>query len=344
MIRTAIVGFGFSAKTFHIPFLTASDQYCFHSCVTSRAEHVRLDHPHVAVVNQIDDLPWSELDLVVITTPNHLHFQHAKTVLEQGVSVLIEKPATTSVAHAIQLNALAELKGVSVSVYQNRRWDGDFLTLLSLIENHRLGDIKRMTARWDRFRPFVRERWREQAGDGAGILWDLGPHMIDQTLQLFGRPSEIYAFCSASRASSEADDMFELQLIYSDKFVTLASSCFQAGPTFRFNVEGTEGSFLKEGLDVQEDALKLGVDVNDLRWGQEPETNWGILYGPESNQLIATKPGNYMAFWHQLAKHLTDGTVNPVPLSEVIDVIELIELAQQSAAQGRRVSVPIAVL
>lgn len=341
MIRTAIVGFGFSAKTFHIPFLTASDHYCFHSSVTSRAEHVRMDYPQVRAFNRIDDLPWSEIDLVVITTPNHLHFQHAKTVLEHGVSVLIEKPATTSVDHALTLIALAEQNNASVSVYQNRRWDGDFLTLLSLIENHRLGELKRLTARWDRFRPVVRERWREQAGEGAGILWDLGPHMIDQTLQLFGRPSEIYAFYSASRASAEADDMFELQLVYPDKLVTLASSCFQAGPTLRFNVEGSEGSFLKEGLDVQEEALKLGLDVNDLRWGQEPETNWGILYGPESNQLIATKPGNYMAFWHQLAMHLTEGTANPVPLSEIIEVIELIELAQQSAVQGRRVSVPI---
>jgi len=336
MIRTAIVAFGFSAQTFHIPYLQIEPDFLWSHMVTSKPEAFQLSHPEVAVAQTLADLAFDQLDLVIITSPNHAHYEQAKYCLEQGCHVIVEKPFVLTLEQAETLKALALRYERQLIVFQNRRWDGDFLTVQALIDNHSVGQVKRLVNRFDRFRPKVRARWREQAGWGNGITWDLAPHLIDQTIALFGRPKTLWANITCMRDGAEVDDNFEIWLEYESLQVVLGSSCFSAGPNPRFALEGTEGSFVKFGLDVQEGALKLGQDILDPRWGQESEENWGILYQPDQSKMVATKPGNYAAFWHQVALCLEQGGQSPVPIDESILGIQLLQLAHQSSQQGRR--------
>jgi len=338
MIKTAIVAYGFSANTFHVPFLSADNRFQITSFVSRRSENVLLDHPDVCVVPELKDLDFSSIDLVVITSPNIAHFEQAKFALEHGAHVVIEKPMVTNSAQAIDLANIAAANKRQLIVFQNRRWDGDFLTIQSLIENGQLGKVKKLYSRWDRFRPVVRERWREQAIDGSGILWDLGPHLIDQAVALFGSPKTVQASVSATRENSVVDDNFEIILEFEEVTVHVGSSCYNAGPNQRFRIEGTKGSFLKYGLDVQEDSLKKGLDVTDDRWGHEPSENWGVLYQNEKSQVIASKPGDYGVFWYQVAQCIEAGAETPVPISEALTVVKIIEQAHISAKTGRKVS------
>lgn len=334
MIRTAVIAFGFSAQTFHLPFLMASKHFQVTHIVTSKAELVAADFPKVTALSDIDGLTSNDVDLAIITTPNHLHFPQAKALLEKGIHVVVEKPFVLSSAEAVELQQVADSAKRVLTVFQNRRWDGDFLTVTALVEQGRVGELKRMTTRFDRFRPQVRQRWREQPGAGAGIFWDLAPHLLDQAVSLFGLPSQVNARIRAMRNGSEVEDAFELVLDYGSFEVCAGSSPFQAGPTARFQLEGTEGTFVKYGLDPQENALKAGVDVTDERWGQEPEEDWGVLYQEGSNRVVPTKPGNYDAFWHQLAQAITDEQEAPVPIAEAIDVLRLMEAALKANETG----------
>ena len=339
MIRTAVVAYGFSATTFHLPFIEADSRFELAAIVTSKVLAVKAEYPSVCVVASLHELRNAQIDLVVITSPNHCHYEQAAYFLQQGCHVVVEKPFVLNLDHAQQLAALAERQQRQLVVFQNRRWDGDFLTLQSLIDEQRVGDIKRLTSRFDRFRPVVKSRWRELTGDGAGILWDLGPHLLDQMVTLFGKPSALQANITTLRAGAVVDDNFELWLDYETFQVNLGSSSFQAGPNARFLLEGDEGTFIKYGLDPQENSLKLGVDVTDERWGQEPSESWGILYKANSNKMITTKPGNYGAFWHQLASAIEEGGASPVPIVDSILVIKLLALAHESARLGCRLLV-----
>ncbi|EAR09387.1 Gfo/Idh/MocA family oxidoreductase [Reinekea blandensis] len=339
MIRTAIIGCGFSATTFHIPFITVDPSYQMTHLVSGKGSALQEDYPGVEVVADWQQLDCREIDLVIITTPNHLHYEQCQHFLQQGCHVVCEKPFVLSSNEAIALKQLAEQAGRVLCVFQNRRWDGDFLTLQSLLHSHRVGEPKRLVSRFDRFRPQVRQRWREQAVPGAGILWDLGPHLIDQALVLFGLPDSIEASARIQREGAVVVDNFDIWMHYPDVEVALGSSSFQAGPNSRFLLQGTEGSYIKNGLDVQEDALKKGVDIRDDRWGQEPEDNWGILYQENTSHLITTKPGNYGVFWHQLAQAIENDGESPVSLDDSIRVIQVLELALKSSESGQRLPV-----
>ena len=339
MIRTAVVAYGFSSSTFHIPFIQADPNFQLTSIVTSKVDAVKLEFPECHVVPDLSFLDPGQIELVVITSPNRLHYEQVHFCLSLGLHVVVEKPFVLASDEAVELAKLAAEKGVQVVVFQNRRWDGDFLTLRSLMDSGAVGDVKRLTSRFDRFRPVVRERWREQPGAGAGILWDLGPHLLDQAVCLFGRPSAIQANVSALREGADVDDNFEIWLEYPDKQVHLGSSSFQPGPNNRFSLEGTGGSYLKYGLDVQEQDLKNGADVLDDRWGQESEDSWGILYQESGSKLVPTKPGNYGVFWHQLGQAILESAQAPVPIAESIQVIKLIELAFESSRLGKKLIV-----
>lgn len=338
MIRTAIIGFGFSAKTFHIPFIIADPNYELTHIVSSKGDAIQLDFPDITTVADWASLDCSEIDLVIVTTPNHLHYEQTRHFLQQGCHVVCEKPFVLSSEQARELQALAETVQKVLTVFQNRRWDGDFLTLQALLDHKQVGDVKRLTSRFDRFRPQVRSRWREQPGAGAGILWDLGPHLLDQAVTLFGAPKTIEASVLAMRDGAEVDDNFDIWLGYDSFQVILGSSSFQAGPNQRFQLEGSEGTYIKHGLDVQEDALKKGLDVNDERWGHEHDDSWGLIYQENSSHLMTTKPGNYGVFWHQLAQSIEQGAASPVPLDDSVLVIRLLELAIESSVQGRRLT------
>lgn len=340
MINTVLVGFGFSATTFHLPFLLNNPHFQISGVVSSRPDDVAAVLPDVVVHRSLAKaLEAKEVDLVVITTPNVYHAMQAKQAISAGCHVLVEKPFTLSSADAQELVDMAASRQQKLCVYHNRRFDGDFLTVKALMGSGRLGNIKRFISRFDRFRPKPRDRWRENAGPGAGIFWDLGPHLIDQALQLFGAPTQITADIQIAREGGESDDCFDLTLHYGDKTVQLGSSPFQAGKTLRFDVQGDAASFRKFGLDPQESQLKAGVIIGSDDWAKTPQSEHGVLSTEAGDDVVVTEPGQYQTFYHQLADAIESKCPLPADGLSVLPVIQLIELAFESAETGKTMPV-----
>ncbi|MFV8782000.1 oxidoreductase [Microbulbifer sp. SA54] len=339
-IKTALIGYGFSATTFHLPFILNMAPFRFTAVSTSKGEQVQQQHPGVEVYKEAETLLTdSDADLVIITAPNAVHFALARLALEQGKHVVLEKPFVTRVEQGEELIALAKQQQRVLSVYHNRRWDGDFLTVQKLIAESRLGDVRYFESHFDRFRPAVRKRWREANVEGGGILFDLGPHMLDQALQLFGPPSAITAQVKALRPQAEVDDFFHLTLHYPEHIAVLRSSPFCAAPNLRFEVQGTAGSFIKHGLDPQEERLKAGTLPVHANWAQESPEHHGQLYSAEAGTPFATETGGYQHYYRQLTSAILDGAEVPVSAEQALWNIRLIHLAQQSSASGQTVKV-----
>lgn len=339
MISTLLVGFGFSATTFHLPFLNYLPQFSVDVVISSKPDVVKAVLPHAEIYSSLEEaLKIHDVDLVIITTPNHLHSQQARVALEHSCHVLVEKPFTLNSEEAEALVDLANAQNKQLCVYHNRRFDGDFLTIKKLIDDGRLGEIRRLESRFDRFRPIPRNRWRENAGPGSGIFWDLGPHLIDQALQLFGEPKEVSASIQTLRENGQSDDTFDVTLHYIDKVVKLGSSAFQAGATLRYDLQGTKGSFRKFYLDPQEDQLRAGLSFDDENWALINKKENGVLaFTNESGELVeetvATLKGEYLTFFNRLAHAIEDGKFSPADASTVIPVIKVIELAITASAQ-----------
>jgi predicted dehydrogenase len=339
MLKTAVIGFGLSARTFHLPFIAQQSELSLVAISSSQPELAN-QYPQIQHYAQAEQLiAESDAELVVITSPNHSHFPLARAALQQGKHVLLEKPLVLSHEEGRQLALLARQNGRKLAVYHNRRFDGDFLTLQQLINRGELGTIHYFESHFDRFRPEPRARWREQAGPGSGILWDLGPHLIDQALCLFGMPQAISATCRTLRPSGETTDYFHLQLHYSDKEVVLHSSPFCANPTLRFMLQGSRGSYQKFGLDPQEDALRAGAVPGGVDWGVEPAECFGELANAERCIRYPTLAGHYGLFYQQLVAALLHGAELPVPIEDALAGIRLIELAILSSELGSRVEV-----
>lgn len=336
MIRTLLVGFGFSAGTFHLPFLQQLSEFSLTGVVSSRPDDVKAVVDDVPVYASLAKaLAADSFDLVVITTPNTLHALQARQALMNGVNVLVEKPFTVSGDEADELVSLANRENKKLCVYHNRRFDGDFLTVKSLIETGTIGNVKRLQSRFDRFRPHPRNRWRENAGPGAGIFWDLGPHLMDQSVQLFGVPKQIHADVQITREGGESDDSFDITLFYGDKTVLLGSSPHQANTTLRFDLQGTAGSYRKFGLDPQEDQLKQGLTLDHATFATEFESAYGEVADGEQVTKHPTQNGDYIGFYQQLARAITQGEALPADAESVVPVIRLIELAFESAETGK---------
>ena len=328
MISVLLVGFGFSAKTFHLPFLTHTSSFAIKGVVSSQRDAVKTVIPNATVYPSLDDaLTATHFDLAIITTPNNLHAEQAALALKSGCHVLVEKPFTLNSEAAAQLIDLAHRQNRKLSVYHNRRFDGDFLTLQQLIANGAFGDIKRLESRFDRFRPTPRNRWRENAGIGSGIFWDLGPHLIDQALQLFGTPDAVSADILTLREGGQSDDTFDVTLHYANKIVKLGSSAFQAGPTLRFDVQGTRGSYRKFHLDPQEAQLRAHMSLDDPLWARTADHEHGVFQSAQATQTVVTHKGKYRYFFEQLARAIYDNDPLPVQADSVLPVIKLIELA-----------------
>lgn len=340
VIKTAIVGYGFSAKTFHLPFIDALPDFAVSAISSSQADTVKQDWPDAAHYLTAEEmLRNSDAQLVIITAPNDVHFSLAKLALENNKHVILEKPFVTKIADGQTLIALAEEKGLVLSVYHNRRWDGDFLTVKKLIAENKLGDIKHFESHFDRFRPTVRQRWRENAEDGGGILFDLAPHLIDQALQLFGLPEAVTAQCEMMREGSKNIDYFNLTLHYPDKLALLNASLFCAGPNLRFNIQGERGTYRKLGLDPQEQRLREGEQTNTKDWGEEDKAQYGHLFFAESSQVEVTEAGAYQDFFLQMADAINSGAKPPVSAEDALWNIQLIELAMQSSRLGKTIKV-----
>lgn len=328
MINTILVGFGFSATTFHLPFLKALDEYNVTGVVSSRPDDVKRELPDVTVYASLEAALESEATLFVITTPSHLHNDMIEACLKAGKDVLVEKPAFLSVKEGEKLRDLeANSRGI-VNVFHNRRTDGDFLTVKALLEKGELGDWKVFESRFDRFRPAVRDRWRENAGPGSGILFDLGSHLIDQALVLFGVPDRVQADVMIQRDGGQSDDGFFITLHHGEKRVYLRSNPFIAGEAPRFELHGTKGSFIKHGLDPQEAALRNGNLSPDVL-----ET--GTLSQDETS-AVAIESGRYTDFYRELAASFI--ARRPlVPLSDALLTTRVIELARLSSDEQRTI-------
>lgn len=333
-IETALVGFGFSGRIFHAPFLKVLPQYMLKYVVSSQFQKVKEFLPEARVEADFHTvLKDPTIELVIIATPNDTHYSLAKAAMEAGKNVVIDKPFTVHSRDAIHLIEIAKSHQKHLTVFQNRRWDGDFLTVKNIMEKDLLGDIYLYEAHYHRYRPHVRpERWKEGHDvPGSGTLYDLGAHLLDQALHLFGRPDSITGDVTRQRPGSLADDYFHLTLSYGEKRVLLKSSSLVYSPGPRYQIHGTKGSFIKSGIDPQEQDLMEDKSPLDLDWGVLIEDQDGLLEGDDGQQIkVPTLPGNYGGFYMQLADGIRLGKLPPVLPEDALHVIRLIENVRQS--------------
>ncbi|CZF82025.1 putative oxidoreductase YdgJ [Grimontia celer] len=336
MIRTGIVGFGFAAQTFHLPFLSIHPDFEPVAVVSSNHDLVAEKLPSAAYYSNIEEmLRDAELDLVIITTPNHTHFDLAKQSLEADCHVLLEKPFVVNSGQGLELIKIANQRGKILCPYQNRRWDGDFLTVKALIESDELGQVRVFESNFDRFRPEVRQRWREQAGEGSGILYDLGSHLVDQALHLFGSPLAVTAHCKAMRPQSQATDYFKMTLHYADKEVVLNSSPYRSGKGSRFVVQGDKATFSCAGLDIQEQQLRDGVTVTNSEFGRQQHIGKLEIGDNVTEKDIELEHGCYSELFASLASAILNGTTPPIDPYDAVKGIYTLELAQHASEAGK---------
>jgi predicted dehydrogenase len=347
-LKIGLMGYGFAGATFHAPVIehcgapadAPSVPYARVAAIaTSQPEHARADYPAAEIMADLDGLIASgNVDCIVIATPNDTHYALAAKVLAAGKHVVVDKPVTLTAAEARTLARLAREHGVLFAPFHNRRWDGDFMTVRDLVEGGMLGRIVHFESHFDRFRPQVRQRWREEASRGGGLLFDLGPHLIDQALALFGAPESIFATVKQHRDQASAPDYVHLLLGYADKEVVLHASALAAIEPPRFAVHGTRGSYVKAGLDTQEDQLKAGLrpGQDGFGGGNAAGTLRALEGEREVERVVPTRDGAYVEFYRALAEAITHGAPFPVSAQDAVDVMTVIELANESAREGRR--------
>ncbi|MEU7479049.1 Gfo/Idh/MocA family oxidoreductase [Lentzea sp. NPDC042327] len=333
-MRTALVGYGLGGAAFHAPFISTTPGLELSAVVTAnprRQSEVRSRYPSTRVLSSLDEVWSGGFDLVVITTPNRFHATHARQVLDHGLNVVVDKPFAASAAEARALASIAAARGLLLVPFHNRRWDGDFRTVQSLLATDALGKVHRFESRFERYRPEVKSSWKE-SGDPAdlgSILFDLGTHLIDQSVALFGRPSSVHAEIATVRPGARTDDDVFLALTHEGgvhSHLWMSALAADLGP--RFRVLGHDAAYVKHGMDPQEDRLKAGETPGGPGWGEEPESAWGTLGGTPHR----TEPGAYQDFYAAVAA----GTAPVSPLDAVTG-LEVIEAAKQSAATGTSV-------
>jgi len=328
-LQVGLAGYGTSGSIFHAPLIAAEKRPRLAAVMTTRREKVDREIPGVRVVSTLRELVEDrELDLIVAATPTATHHDVARTALLAGKHVVVDKPITTTVEEADELIELALKRGLLLSVYQNRRWDGDFQTVKKLISGGQLGTIFQYEAHYDRFRPRMKGGWREQDLPGSGILYDLGSHLIDQAVQLFGPLEVAMADVFRQRDNSTAEDYFHVVLKKDRLRAIVHGSMFVLDPGPHFSVYGDAGSFLKYGMDPQEDQLRAGLRPGDPGWGLDAADRAGTLtLADGSRQTIATERGAWESFYRGIADALTGAGKNPVDPMDARNVIALIEAA-----------------
>ncbi len=341
-IRTGLIGYGFAGKTFHAPLLRSVPGVELSIIASSRPERVHADLPGVAVhpdAHAVATHP--DLDLIVIATPNDSHFPLAEAALRAGKHVVIDKPFTVTLSDARALVALAEKENRLLSVFHNRRHDSEYLAAKAVIDSGILGEIAHNELHIDRFRPNVRQRWREDSGPGAGLWFDLGPHLIDQSLQLFGLPESVTANFGILRAGGQTDDWAHIQLNYNRLRVILHTTLLASGPLPRCILHGTHGSWIKYGADVQEPQLIAGMKPGDHGYGIDPDH--GILIDGITGQRkdIPAPAGNQSLYYAGIRNALLGRAPSPVPPIQALAVMAVLETTFESGAQGRTLPLPL---
>lgn len=337
-IRTGIIGFGLAGRVFHAPFIATNPAFRLDVISTSspeRTAEANAQHPSADVVSTPEDVlsRADDLDLIVLASPAHSHLEQGLAALEAGVNVVIDKPFVPSVVDAKKLIAQAEESGKLLAVFQNRRWDGDFLTIKKLIESGSLGSVYRFESTFERWGGSVADRWqdRQTIEQGAGISFDLGSHLVDQALQLFGPAVVEQAELSAVRDGSVSDDDAFISLLHTSgvrSHLTMSRVAAQSGP--RFRVLGTESAYTVYGLDGQEPDLKLQRWPGSPGYGATPESEWGLLGidgGTEPLVRVPTEAGAYPDFYEGVAQSILHGAPSPVDAKDAIEVVRIIERA-----------------
>jgi predicted dehydrogenase len=340
-IRVGVIGYGLGGSVFHAPLVAAVPGMRLAAVVTSdagRAEQARREHPGVEVVPSAEAL-WERadgLDLAVVSSPNRTHVPLARAAMEAGLGVVIDKPMAATAQEGRGLIDEARRRGLLLSVFQNRRWDGDFLTLRRLLADGALGDVHRFESRFERWRPTPNPGWKESAApeDAGGTLYDLGSHLIDQALVLFGPAADVYAEVERRRPGVVVEDDVFVALTHASgvrSHLWTSAAAAQVGP--RFRVLGGRAAFVKVGLDVQEEMLRGGARPGDPGFGEEPRERWGRIGAEKELTPVPTERGAYVDYYAGIAAALRDGAPPPVDPADSVAGLEIIEAARRSSAE-----------
>jgi len=341
-VNTALLSYGMSGEVFHGPLLRHNHTFHVSAIVQRSKGHAARDFPEATIYTRVDDVfADAAVELVIVNTPNHTHFEFVSRALNAGKHVVVEKPFTVTSAEADALIALAKEKQRVLTVFQNRRWDGDFLTLQQVIAEKRVGEIAEFEAHYDRFRNYVEPNtWKETAAPGTGILYNLGSHMLDQVLVLFGMPDTIDARIGIRRPGGAVDDYYDIRMQYA-KFLVIVKSSYlvkEEGP--RYILHGVNGSFVKYGIDPQEQALKEKKIPGSPGWGEERDEYFGKLNcegGRPFVGQIKTVAGDYPAFYRNVYDAIRHSAALAVKPEQSRDVIRLIEYAEESNRTGKAI-------
>ena len=340
MIDVGLIGFGLAGRAFHAPVIRAVPGLRLGAILQRSGNEAAEKYPDVRIVRSMEELlAIQEIRLIVIATPNDTHYDFARCALEAGRDVLVDKPFATTVEEAAELIRLAKKLGRTITVYHNRRFDGDFVAVRQLVAAGTPGRIVRFETNYDRFRPTLKPgAWRETTRPGAGILFDIAPHLIDHALLLFGLPEAVTADVRAEREGAIADDAFDIMLHYRDSFrAVLRSSILAATGRPRFLLHGTHGAFVKQPFDPQESNLRHDRIPQDGSWGAEPEENWGVLTVPEgegfTERRIPSASCDYRDFYANLRDSLLGKVCLEVSPEWALNVMHLLALARESSVK-----------
>lgn len=340
-IKTAICSFGMSGWVFHAPFLHLHKGFELYA-VWERSKNLAAEkYPGIKTFRTLEEMLQDEaVELVVVNTPNYTHFDYAKKALQAGKHVVVEKPFTVTVAEGEELIALAKQAGKKISVYQNRRYDSDYKTVKKILDEQWLGKVVEAEIHYDRFNEALSPKLhKETPGPGTGLLYDLGSHLIDQALQLFGMPEAVFADMAIIRPVSKVEDYMELLLYYPGARVRIKSSYLVREPLPSYNLHGTKGSFIKARTDVQEKMLQAGIAPDAPGWGVEPDNEKGLLHTEKDGKIIReyvpSLKGNYMEYYDGIYAALREGKPMPVAAEDGLDIIRVIEAAYKSNNEKR---------
>lgn len=340
-LQTAICSFGMSGKVFHAPFIHANPNYNLYGVWERSKKTVKEIYPEVRSFDTLEDMLADEtIELVIVNTPNSTHYDYAKMALEAGKHVIVEKPFVINSPEGVKLIELAAKQNKKITVYHNRRFDSDFRLVWKVVQDNLLGNIGETTIRYDRFKDKPSPKiHKEIPAPGNGLLYDLGSHLLDQALQLFGKPSSVFADIAILRPFSQVDDYFEVILFYEKKRVILKASNIVREGLPAYVLQGSKGSFIKSRTDVQENDLIAGKAPGSENWGVEPESEKGLLHTEKDGQVVrewVTPPhGNYMDYFDKLYHAIRFNDPLPVTAEQGLEVIKVIEAAIESNKEGR---------
>lgn len=349
MLRVGLVGFGLAGRVFHAPLISSVDGLELAAVVERSTNHAAERYPGITIYRFIDALiADSSIDLIVLATPSGTHFVQAKEVLEAGKNLVVDKPLAATSAEIAQLIQIAKARRVLLAPFHNRRWDADFQTIQKLLHEGSLGRLVSFESNFDRWRPVPKTgAWREDSAQAGGTLLDLGTHLADQALTLFGKPEGVAAEVKRERDGEGANDFFQIHLRYPALIVTLGANCLSAPARPRFHLRGTKGNFIKFGLDLQEAELNKITRIADRElgsptWGQEPSANWGTLHvdvdGGMVVRPVAPIPGDYRLYYTGIRDALLGKALAPVTAVDAWRVARVLEWALESSAQRREIA------